>query len=217
MTFVFWAEISPEETCTSPCFIDWTSLIKWEEIQEHNNFLLKFNRHTHVKNFVPATSNSATHFKLDIRVCLCITLHTVGSVFTCSVLFLRKFFINLSFSLCFLGFFWLWEFGPFKLLTPCLKLTLFTAMEGMANNRFWEGLWGGTFCCLRGKLMLSSFWTKCMLSNKFRHCPEDRTPLGSGNHCECLCSNSCTLCTVLYCKAGLEDTKKKENCIHLVD
>ena len=66
--------------------------------------------------------------------------------------------------------------------------------------------------------MLSSFWTKCMLSNKFRHCPEDRTPLGSGNHCECLCSNSCTLCTVLYCKAGLEDTKKKkENCIHLVD
>ena len=89
----------------APWFIDSTSLIKWEEIQEHNNFLLKFNRHTHVKNFVPATSNSATHFKLDIRVCLCIALHTVGSLFTCTVLFLRKNFINLSFSLCFWAFF----------------------------------------------------------------------------------------------------------------
>ena len=64
-------------------------------------------------------------------------------MFSCTVLFLRKNFINLSFSLRLLGFFGLWEFGPFKLLTPWLKLTLFTAMEGIANNHFSEGLWGG--------------------------------------------------------------------------
>ena len=107
----------------------------------------------------------------------------VAAFCSCEILF-----VYLSLSMCLLGFFRLGDFGPFRFMTPCFKLTLFTAIAGMKNKHISDGLWEGgtekkgggggrTFGCLRGNSMLSSFWTKHILSNLLHQYPTCRSPV----------------------------------------